>query len=80
MRFRPANIRVINRRRSFSIGYSLCPHLSFLAEVCQRQLVTRAFPSLRQCFRTVLAVQGSLRRAKGARPGLRRAVLKNLSG
>jgi hypothetical protein len=79
MRFRPANIRVINRRRSFSIGYSLCPHLSFLAEPCQRQ-VTRAFPFLRQCLRTVLAVQGSLRRATGARPGLRRAVLKNLSG
>jgi hypothetical protein len=80
MRFRPANIRVINRRRSFSIGYSLCPHLSFPAEAYQPQLVRRTFPFLRQCRRTVRAVQGSLRRAKGARPGLLWAVLKNLSG
>ena len=43
MRFRPANISVLNRRRSFSIGYSLCPHPTLSMTGSERQLVTGAF-------------------------------------
>ena len=36
MRFRPANIRVINRRRSSSIGHSLCPHKTVMIASSER--------------------------------------------
>jgi hypothetical protein len=68
MRFRPANIRVINRRRSFSIGYSLCPHRGFPTELCNKQSAVRPFSFLRHSLRTVLAVKGSFHRANPARP------------
>jgi len=69
MRFRPANIRVINRRRSFSIGDPLCPHPPVIQMGNNyRQLVTQVLSFLGQPLRTVLAVKGSLRRAHNARP------------
>ena len=59
MRFRPANIRVINRRRSSSIGYSLCPHRGAI-RIGGRATQVAAFPLsfLRQFRRTLLAVKG----------------------
>jgi len=43
MRFRPANIRVINRRRSPSIGHSLCPYRATL-RIGGRATQVAAFP------------------------------------
>jgi len=47
MRFQPANLRLINRRRSFLIGYSPCPH--------EKESTTCTFLFLREFFGTVLA-------------------------
>jgi hypothetical protein len=68
MRFRPANIRVINRRRSSSIGHSLCPLRALPVGDCERHSITGDFSFLRQFLRTVLALRGSLRRAATAHP------------
>jgi hypothetical protein len=78
MRFRPANIRVINRRVSSSAVIGPAVGTKERSKLTSRNVFPLRRPSkISVAARTVLTGKGSLRRAKTARPCPLRAVPAN---